>query len=230
MDDLINRFDNFGMSDIELDNQNVVTKFISDIENDYQSDIILKLFCGYSGHLYLSDYSKENGNIYILGARNSKGRETYTVNICSHTKSLSCNCKDFMFRSKKFGTVCKHITFLICKVAYILDPLYFKSKVLTNKQYERLINILDNNVIWKNKFLSVKNINEEFKATGDFDENDICPICYESFGDIKLNVSCPQCKNYLHKKCMDIWLETNKNCVFCRSYSWRNYVSDINDL
>jgi len=230
MEDLVNRFDSFGMSDIERDNQNLITQMLSEIDNDYQSDIVLKLFCGYSGSLYLSDYSKENGKIYILGSRNSNGRETYTVSINDKTRSMTCNCKDFLFRSRKYGTVCKHITFLVCKVAYILDSNYFKTKVLNDKQYERLINILDNNVIWKNRFLSVKDINKEFEIQSDFDETEACPICYESFGDIKNNISCPQCKNYIHKKCMDIWLETNKNCVYCRSYTWRNYVSDVSKI
>lgn len=231
MDDLVNRFENFGMTD--TDNENVITRFLSEIDNDYQSDIVLKLFCGYSGYsgqLYLSDYSKENGNVSILGSRNAKGRETYTVNINHTNHSLTCTCKDFMFRSRKYGTVCKHITFLVCKVAYILDATYFKTKRLSDNQYERLINILDNNVIWKNRFFSVKDLNKEFEVNNDFDEKDTCPICYETYDDIKDNVSCPQCKNYVHKKCIDIWLETNQNCVYCRSYAWKNYVSDMSQI
>jgi len=231
MDDLVNRFENFGMNDIDTrDDENVITRFLSEIDNDYQSDIVLKLFCGYSGHLYLSDYSKEHGDVSILGSRNSKGRETYTVNINHINHSLTCNCKDFMFRSRKFGTVCKHITFLVCRVGCILDSNYFKTKRLTDKQYERVINILDNNVIWKNRFLSVKDLNKEFEINVNFDENDTCPICCETYGYIKDNVACPQCKNYIHKKCMDIWLETHQNCVYCRSYAWKNYVSDISKI
>ena len=41
---------------VEEDNQNIVTQFISYMENDYQSEIILKLFCNYFGRLYLVDY------------------------------------------------------------------------------------------------------------------------------------------------------------------------------
>jgi hypothetical protein len=226
MEELVNRFENFGMTD----NENIITRFLSEIDNDYQSDIVLKLFCGYSGHLYLSDYSKETGNVSILGSRNSKGRETYIVNINHINHSLTCNCKDFMFRSRKFGTVCKHITFLVCRVGCILDSNYFKTKRLTDKQYERVINILDNNVIWKNRFLSVKDLNKEFEINVNFDGTDTCPICCETYGDIKDNVACPQCKNYIHKKCMDIWLETHQNCVYCRSYAWKNYVSDISKI
>lgn len=230
MDELVNRFKNFDMNNDNRDDQNVVTQFLSTIENDYQYDIVLKLFCNYSGNLYLYEYSKDEGLVYILGSRTSKGRETYTVSI-KPDHSLSCNCKDFQFRSKKLGIVCKHITFLVCKVGYILDPDYFTTKRLTDKQYTRIINVLDNNAIWKNKHFSVKDLNKDFQINdNDFDEGDSCPICYDSYGDINVNISCPQCKNYIHKKCMDIWLETNKNCVYCRSYSWKNYVSDLNKI
>jgi hypothetical protein len=230
MEELVNRLSGIDMNDVTRDDQNLITKFLSEIDNDYQSDIVLKLFCGYTGTLYLSDYSKERGEVSILGSRNSKGRETYTVHINPVYKSLTCNCKDFLFRSNKYGTVCKHITFLVCKVGYILDPHYFKTKRLNQKQYDRLVNILDNNVIWKNRFFSVKDVNKEFESNVNFEENDTCPICYETYGDIKQNVACPQCKNYIHKKCMDIWLETNQNCVYCRSYAWKNYVSDISKI
>jgi len=76
MEELINRFDTIDMNNDNRDDQNVVTRFISEIENDNQCDIMLKLFCGYSGNMYLSDYSKDNGIIHILGSRTSKGRET----------------------------------------------------------------------------------------------------------------------------------------------------------
>ena len=75
MDELVNRFENFDMNDTRdnrQDNQNLLTKFLTEIDNDYQSDIVLKLFCGYSGYsgnLYLSDYSKETNTVYILGSR-----------------------------------------------------------------------------------------------------------------------------------------------------------------
>ena len=246
MNELVNRFESFNMNDTEdtrahnyvasrgadrEDTQNIVTKFLTEIDNDYQSDIVLKLFSGYSGNIYLSDYSKETNTVYILGSKGTKGRETYTVNIDEHTHSLTCNCKDFQFRSKRLDIVCKHIAFLVCKVGYILDSNYFKTKRLTNNQYTRVMNILDNNTVWKNKFLSVKNINKEFQIKNDaFDSNEPCPICYDSYGDIELNICCPQGKNYIHKMCMDIWLESNQTCVYCRSSHFENYVSDMSKI
>jgi hypothetical protein len=229
MEDLVKGFKDMNMNEnIGGSDENIVNKFLSEIENKYQSNIIFKLLCGYSGNIYLLDYCKDDGIVYILGAKNSKGRETYQVTINKKTHELKCNCKDFQFRSQKLNIVCKHIVFLVCKVGYILDANYFKTKLLNDNQYQRILNILDNNAIWNNESLCVKNINKEFKInTDDFNMEDKCPICYESYGDITVNICCPKCKNYIHKKCMDIWLDSNKNCVYCRSYIWENYVSDI---
>jgi hypothetical protein len=231
--DMNNNRDNQDRDNQDRDNQNILTRFISEIENDTQCDIVLNLFCGYTGNMYLSDYSKEDGIVYILGSRNTKGRELYSItfNQKLNGHSLSCTCKDFQFRSKKLGIVCKHITFLVCKVGYILDHEYFKTKLLTDNQYSRLISILDNNAIWKNRHFSVKDVNKEFQInTTDFNSHDFCPICYDAFGDMNVNICCPQCKNYIHKKCMDIWLESHNNCVYCRSYSWKNYVLDVSKI
>ena len=54
MEELVSKFENFNMNDFECQNQ--LTEFISNISNDFQNEIILKLFCGYSGTMYLEDY------------------------------------------------------------------------------------------------------------------------------------------------------------------------------
>ena len=46
--------------------------------------------------------------------------------------------------------------------------------------------------------------------------DDCCPICFNDF-DIKnkINIlSCPNCKNYVHIECAEIWLEKRKT-VYC---------------
>ena len=55
----------------------------------------------------------------------------------------------------------------------------------------------------------------------------LIPICYDIFGDKEL-ISCPDCKAYIHKECMCIWLKTSKTCVCCRSNSYANYITNIN--
>lgn len=227
MDTLISKFDEFNMNDFDIQNQ--LTEFISNIDNDIQSEIILKLFCGYSGDMYLEDYNQHDNlmQIHMLGSKKNNKREKYTITIKNNR--CACTCKDFQFRSKKLNIVCKHITFIICKVSHILDYHFFETKQLTEPQITKIQTILSNNAIWKNRQISVKDINKEFFTnTKDHDPTDTCPICYECLTSTL--VSCPQCKNYIHKECMDIWLETKNTCVFCRSYDWKNYVSDTSKI
>jgi hypothetical protein len=62
------------------------------------------------------------------------------------------------------------------------------------------------------------------QSTKELTEEDECPICYDMLltEEIKLEnlLSCPTCKNYVHSKCMEKWLEYNKSCVYCRSEIW----------
>lgn len=236
MEELLNNFDTLNIVDNmnnelihEYDiNPNFITEFLTNIKNDKQYDILLKLFSGYSGNMYLDDYIEEDDSVYIkiLGCRNSKGREKYTIKISDY--SFNCNCKDFAYRCKKEQIVCKHISFLMCKVGKIFDYNFFDTRKLLDTQVNILKSILRNNVVWKNRELSIKNINSEFNCDNKtFNHSDSCPICYEFFGDKNDCLTCPTCKNYIHKNCMTVWLETNKTCVYCRSSSFKNYISDL---
>lgn len=183
--------------------------------NSYQSDIILKLHCSYSNDIYLSNYinTDESLNIEILGSKKNKKRETYKITLIN--KKFNCTCKDYEFRGKKLNIVCKHICFVVCKVANVFDLVYFQTKIFSNKNKEILLNILN-----KPKLC----INSEFKVNKDIDLNDICPICCELFNESKqILLSCPCCKKSTHKKCMEIWLEKNTSCVYCRKV-WENYT------
>jgi len=55
--------------------------------------------------------------------------------------SFSCNCPDHRFNSKKKDIVCKHICFLVCKAANILDVAYFQTKQLTQAQHETVLDV-----------------------------------------------------------------------------------------
>lgn len=55
--------------------------------------------------------------------------------------SFSCNCPDHTFNSKKKNIVCKHICYVVCKMANILDISYFESKQLTQEQFEKVLNV-----------------------------------------------------------------------------------------
>jgi len=60
--------------------------------------------------------------------------------------SFSCNCPDHTFNSKKKNIVCKHICYLVCKVANILDIAFFDCKQLTQEQFEVVVNVAENDV------------------------------------------------------------------------------------
>lgn len=241
MEEILNKFDILSLNTIdkmepgyihESDiNPNFITEFLMTIKNYKQADILLKLFCGYSGNMYMLDYvEKQNcSSIELLGSRNSKGRSKYQVSMCNGV--FKCNCKDFTYRCEKENIVCKHIAFLVCKVAKIYDYKYFDSKVLATHQITQFKNILSSNAIWANRELSVKNINSEFTGSSKtLEVNDCCPICYMYFNDKSECLSCPECYNYVHKKCMSVWLETNNTCVYCRSKCFNSYISDLSRI
>lgn len=110
----------------------------------------------------------------------------------------------------------------------------FMDNFLTNRQFGR--DVMNDDL--KAKYLERINIpsSQIFqKSTRVLQTTDECPICYdvllESLGEdsglllnegykIEMLLSCPDCKNYVHRKCMEKWLEYNKTCVYCRSDIW----------
>jgi GDPmannose 4,6-dehydratase len=79
MDELVSKFEEFNMNIFDCQNQ--LTEFISNISNDFQSEIILKLFCGYSGTMYLEDYKCEGDVIEIsmLGSKKLNKPQNYVI-------------------------------------------------------------------------------------------------------------------------------------------------------
>lgn len=235
MEEILNNFTTLSVIEKELESMsynynNVITEFITYIENVLQYDIILKLFTGHFGNMYLVDkrniLSTDTDVIELLGVRNSKGREKYTVEFSKGC--FTCNCKDYTFRCKKLNIVCKHISFLVCKVSRILDYKFFDTLKLSDENIIIFKNALNSNIIWDNRYLSVKNINSKFNINKkEFNIEDTCPICYEYFLHQYNCISCPECNNYVHKDCMNIWLEENNSCVYCRDSIWGNYIDDI---
>jgi hypothetical protein len=132
---------------------------------------------------------------------------------------------------------------------YDLDQstTFFETHKLSYKEQEFMENVLIKrqfgndvfNECLKEKYLERVNIptTQIFqKSTKILETTDECPICYDVLlneeyshrpksthqGDFKIEMllSCPDCKNYVHPKCMEKWLEYNKTCVYCRSDIW----------
>ena len=200
--------------------------------------------------IYLIDYIKNTstdkkkantvGSFTILGSMTKKGRAQYEIRLykqeSNEPRSFWCSCPDHKFNSAKKGTCCKHICMIVCKVAKVLDPLFFETKKLTDAQYTNLLSKLESRetLLTENCRPSGMVFNKITKA---LTEDDICPICYDEFNTPALDqcssevaltqipgvLSCPSCKNCMHQVCMEVWLENKDTCVFCRSDIWKNY-------
>ena len=99
-----------------------------------------------------------------------------------------------------------------------------------NSLREHVTSILRNDNLYKNYYKNIESIKtnisfkfDDIKQSSSFDDQD-CPICCHALSNKKSLVSCPDCKNPIHKKCMETWLAKSKICVFCRSSKWLHYV------
>jgi hypothetical protein len=60
---------------------------------------------------------------------------------------------------------------------------------------------------------------KRFKAS----EPEMCSICHINMTNKEVLVSCPDCKKFLHKDCMQKWLLHQQTCPCCRSDSWKDF-------
>lgn len=180
----------------------------------------------------LTRYANIEGTFTILGTVKNFKRAKYEVKLYKHgikdKGSFWCNCPDHKFNSKKKNIVCRHICFIVCKVAKILDPTFFETKYLTEEQFNKVIYKAENLHELLNDLTIYKppdNITLELftKKSKVMNNDDVCPICYDTFTNDIANLSCPTCANYIHQDCMHIWLDKKPTCVYCRSDIWTKY-------
>ena len=94
----------------------------------------------------LTRYEKNTSTVRRLanveGTFYVHAKEDYEVKLYKHGMnekgSFWCTCPDHRFNSKKKDIVCKHICFVVCKAANILDVAYFQTKQLTQEQLKVL--------------------------------------------------------------------------------------------
>ncbi len=191
------------------------------------------------------------GSFTIMGTLNKKGiRESYTVDLYNpdvydpSKKIFNCDCPAHRFKSSGDNTVCKHISFIMCRVIGYATEEFFTTFRLSKSEVQMIMNkmsaqrevimtnielnrmkdscnaIQDNMIIRKN----ILNRDSYLNSTRPHNEED-CPICFDeipSSNDNRLN--CPDCKKHVHKECMEIWLSRNSTCVHCRSDKWKHYT------
>jgi len=159
-------------------------------------------------------------NIYTIILKNNK---------------LKCNCKD-SFNCLINNLYCKHLCFVLIKIGKIFDDEVFSRNILFEEECVKIILRLHVNCS-NDPEIIFEYLTEKFKTKKDsisiqkfqkleedkINIKDECPICYLELGINNNILKCPECKNYIHKECIQKWLLYNKSCVFCRSEIWIEY-------
>lgn len=191
-------------------------------KNTYQPYYNSRLKRGLKQKMFLLDVdqNKNNWKFKVKGTTND-----YDLNI--NDELISCSCPDF----KKRGNICKHLYFIIGRIAQNEDLAYDLEKeieesgrgsILTDDE----LKIVSDNLISR----LTKRINEtdnKSKDNGNIDINcleDDCSICFESLKDGVVIQCCEggtnTCKNYFHKVCIGEWLGDHNTCPLCRR-AWK---------
>ncbi len=194
-------------------------------------------------------YKALMGTFTILGTLNKQGvRSEYKVDLFNpeiygaDKKIFNCDCPAHRFKSSQDNTVCKHISFIMCRVLGYATVDFFKTftlnkdevtmimdkmsaqreAIMMNVEVNRMkdsCNAIDNSIIIRRKIL---NKDSYLNSTRAISEED-CLICFDVIEQDINRVNCPDCKKHIHKECMEIWLSRNNNCVHCRSDKWKHY-------
>ncbi len=226
---------------------NPVCKTISElcekVDNPNQVTILERIVTDMEySKIYLSGYEPNTettgkkklliGTVKVLGTFNEKKqcREEYDIKIYKEDPKgmFWCSCADHKFNSTKKNIVCKHICFLICKIAKFLKPEIFATKKLSDEDLATLLaKLTATGEVWKDqtiaKILDKINLDtfKQFLKAID----DCCPVCFNDLtdNDKPQLLACPTCKNYIHSECADIWLEQKESCAMCKSDFWKYY-------
>lgn len=194
----------------------------------------------YTEDYFVLDHSIQSDKI-ICNISGSK-KSVYTITITKEDEKIWCDCPDMKSFASRHSVICKHCCFVLCKIAKCTDPKVYTNKLIPqNIQIDicsRLLSICNDNCdtdcideSLRDKYLSIKGginpISKFDKGSKELTEDDECPICYDTLlnSDIK---SCPDCKNYVHTKCIQKWLETKNTCILCRSNTWSSFFKDTN--
>lgn len=135
----------------------------------------------------------------------------YIVKITSNT--FSCTCLDYT--GNKPAHKCKHMYFLLRKVLLLTSgrAQSFPTSNCRMSYFSCYYNIIDRLKFFKEAYHVPMPVVKRLAL----DDADECPICLEKFGDKKDISYCKHsCGQNIHTKCNEVWLKTNKICVFCR--------------
>jgi hypothetical protein len=204
-----------------------------------------KIFCE---PLYQLDFKKDQNKYTFLISGSTKN--VYEVSLKDKKFECSCpDAKTWSKKHHVVCKHICFVLFRVTKIfVKVNDKIYFQWDIespssffethkLSEKEQEFMENFLSKkqfgndimNESLKEKYLERVNHTNSAqlfqKSTKVLETSDECPICYdvllnEEYNNVGLLLSCPDCKNYVHPKCMEKWLEYNKTCVYCRSDIW----------
>jgi hypothetical protein len=217
-----------------------------DLENKDQAEVLRRIqpqrwLYGNAREIFLSEYTPNTsternraaieGEFTILGTVRKGVRDSYKVTWykqgCQARGSFWCSCPDQKFNGSKKNIYCKHISFLICRMSNLYDPEIFVTKQLSQPHHEAFKQKVSNAAILQQvqppaDVVPIASV--IFTECGkSVEAEDSCPICYDNLLGTHL-LGCPTCKNNIHRDCMEVWLERNQTCVYCRSSAWTHYV------
>lgn len=189
----------------------------------------------YTVNVYRNNSSRSRHPTFNCSCKDFLQRSVQQNKVCKHICFVICKFGQ-IFDSDYFNSNTKIMT--DDKVNIILDKARIFNNFDVNDNITELINtigpIADKDLLDCFKSTSKSSISENYnifkvdvatlpKSTID---EFICAICCDSETNVDILI-CPECSNYVHKECMEIWLNSNKNaskcCVYCRKDIWKQY-------
>ncbi len=139
---------------------------------------------------------------------------------------FSCSCPDHKTKS----TFCKHLLFLVARVAIQMEiasslsndkTLWMSNPNYFNACSKSWINRL------KSRISDKKPKPVDLTAIG----ND-CPVCFEEMKEGESLVKCiTTCKNHFHKECINLWISSgHNNCPLCRAAWVKDEIENEEDI
>ena len=200
---------------------------------------------------YLLNIQKEPEKFVIKISGSS--RNIYTVIVDESTRTMCCDCPDSRSWAKHYKCVCKHscfVLFRICKDVFTIDSDFFKELKFNETEFAILQDKLIQKFVFFNNYdflsqqddtISIELLErfqklqfsddetKKFEPKKELKAEETCPICLLGFDEGVEHLECPECKNLMHKECMEQWLHSgNQTCVYCRSDCWKDYFQDYN--
>jgi hypothetical protein len=167
---------------------------------------MLKLQKALSEKIYLLSVNQVSQSEWKFSLR-GQSNNVYEQNL--KPDLFSCSCPDHQTRK----TFCKHLLFLISRVAVQMD---LAASVSHNKAKwtDTAFNACSQS--WINRLKS--HIKKEDKECNKAAIGSDCSICFEEMKQGETFVQCiTTCKNYFHSDCIKRWLETGHDtCPLCR--------------